>query len=88
MESAVVMAKGPVIGSGDLPPGIGSKNEEGWIRIPLGTSLEEAERIIIRDTLSAQEGNKSKAAEVLAIGRKTLHRKLADWGENEAGEEE
>jgi DNA-binding NtrC family response regulator len=88
MESAVVMAKGPVIGSGDLPPGIGAKNEEGWIRIPLGSSLDEAERIIIRDTLSAQGGNKSKAAEVLAVSRKTLHRKLADWGENEAGEEE
>ena len=81
MESAVVMSKGPVITEGDLPPSIKRQNDEGWIRIPLGTSLEEAERIIIRDTLSAFKGNKSRTAEVLAIGRKTLHRKLAGWDE-------
>ncbi|MDR1301454.1 MAG: sigma-54 dependent transcriptional regulator [Treponema sp.] len=77
MESAVVMAKGPVITEDDLPPTVGRKSDEGWIRIPLGTSLENAEKIIIRDTLTFLQGNKSKTAEVLAIGRKTLHRKLA-----------
>jgi DNA-binding NtrC family response regulator len=83
MESAVVMAKGQVIVEGDLPPTLRTKSDEGWIRIPLGTSLEESEKIIIRDTLSAQKGNKSKTAEILAIGRKTLHRKLAEWGVDE-----
>ncbi|MDR0629968.1 MAG: sigma-54 dependent transcriptional regulator [Treponema sp.] len=77
MESAVVMAKGPVITADDLPPTLRRKSEEGWIRIPLGTSLEDAEKIIIRDTLMFLQGNKSKTAETLAIGRKTLHRKLA-----------
>ncbi|MDR3114155.1 MAG: sigma-54 dependent transcriptional regulator [Treponema sp.] len=77
MESAVVMAKGPVITADDLPPTLRRKSEEGWIRIPLGTSLEDAEKIIIRDTLTFLQGNKSKTAEILAIGRKTLHRKLA-----------
>ncbi|MHB9294107.1 putative Regulatory protein AtoC [Hollandina sp. SP2] len=77
MESAVVMAKGPVITEDDLPPTLRRKSEEGWIRIPLGTSLEDAEKIIIRDTLTFFHGNKSKTAEILAIGRKTLHRKLA-----------
>jgi DNA-binding NtrC family response regulator len=80
MESAVVMSKGPVITEDDLPPTVGRKSDEGWIRIPLGTSLEDAEKIIIRDTLTFLQGNKSKTAEVLAIGRKTLHRKLADTG--------
>jgi DNA-binding NtrC family response regulator len=83
MESAVVMSKGPVIGPGDLPPGVGARSDEGWIRIPLGTTLEEAEKIVIRDTLSSQGGNKSKAAEVLDISRKTLHRKLTEWGSAE-----
>ncbi|MDR2758451.1 MAG: sigma-54 dependent transcriptional regulator [Spirochaetaceae bacterium] len=87
MESAVVMTKGPVITEEDLPPTLRAKNEDGWIRIPFGTTLEESEKIIIRDTLSAQKGNKSKTAEVLAIGRKTLHRKLAEWGEEGAGME-
>ncbi|MDR2631435.1 MAG: sigma-54 dependent transcriptional regulator [Spirochaetaceae bacterium] len=81
MESAVVMSKGPIITEEDLPPTLRAKSDDGWIRIPLGTTLEESEKIIIRDTLSAQKGNKSKTAEVLAIGRKTLHRKLAEWGE-------
>jgi len=76
VESAVVMAKGNIIGEADLPPTIRAHSDEGWIRIPLGTNMENSERIIIRDTLSFLKGNKSKAAEVLGIGRKTLHRKL------------
>ena len=83
MESAVVMAKGTVITEDDLPPTVRTKSDEGWIRIPLGTTLEDAEKIIIRDTLSFLKGNKSKTAEVLAIGRKTLHRKLADREEDQ-----
>jgi DNA-binding NtrC family response regulator len=87
MESAVVMARGKLITVDDLPPTLRSlqgRNDEGWMRIPLGSTLEEAEKIVIRDTLTAQQGNKSKTADVLAIGRKTLHRKLEAWdGENE-----
>jgi DNA-binding NtrC family response regulator len=83
IESAVVMSKGPVITESDLPPTLRNRNDEGWIRIPLGVTLEESEKIIIRDTLSAFKGNKTKTAETLAIGRKTLHRKLAEWGEEE-----
>jgi DNA-binding NtrC family response regulator len=78
IESAVVMTKGPLISEGDLPPTLRASNDEGWIRIPVGTSLAESEKIIIRDTLSSLKGNKSKTAEVLNIGRKTLHRKLAE----------
>jgi DNA-binding NtrC family response regulator len=87
MESAVVMAKGQVITLDDLPPTLRTKNDEGWIRIPLGSTLEDAEQIIIRDTLSSLNGNKTKTAEVLAIGRKTLHRKLAEWGDEDEPEE-
>ncbi|GHV17708.1 acetoacetate metabolism regulatory protein AtoC [Spirochaetia bacterium] len=88
IESAVVMSKGPVITEGDLPPTLRNNSDEGWIRIPLGTSLDESEKIIIRDTLSSLKGNKSKTAEVLAIGRKTLHRKLAEWGDAAPAEDE
>jgi DNA-binding NtrC family response regulator len=86
MESAVVMTRGPVITAEDLPPTMRSQNDPGWIRIPVGATLDEAERIIIRDTLSVQKGNKSRAAEVLGMGRKTLHRRLAEWGEETAEE--
>ncbi|MDR1898934.1 MAG: sigma-54 dependent transcriptional regulator [Treponema sp.] len=88
LESAVVMAKGAVITEEDLPPSLRSRSDEGWIRIPLGASMDESEKIIIRDTLSLVKGNKSRAAELLAISRKTLHRKLAEWGEGEEGERE
>jgi DNA-binding NtrC family response regulator len=77
------MAKGTVITEEDLPPSLRSRSDEGWIRIPLGTSMDESEKIIIRDTLSLVKGNKSRAAELLDISRKTLHRKLAEWGEGE-----
>jgi DNA-binding NtrC family response regulator len=88
LESAVVMAKGRLITVDDLPPTIHNSSEAGWIRVPMGIPLEEAEKIIIRDTLSAQRGNKSRTAEVLRIGRKTLHRKLAEWGDETEDEGE
>jgi len=83
MESAVVMASGNLITEEDLPPGLRNTSDEGWIRIPLGTTMEEAEKIIIRETVSSQKGNRSKAAEILEIGRKTLHRKFSGWDAEE-----
>jgi DNA-binding NtrC family response regulator len=86
MESAVVMSGGSLITEEDLPPGIRDSSDEGWIRIPLGTSMEEAEKIIIRETVSAQKGNQSRAADILGIGRKTLHRKMPGWDGETEGE--
>ncbi|MDR2468023.1 MAG: sigma-54 dependent transcriptional regulator [Spirochaetaceae bacterium] len=80
IESAVVMTKGPMIIEEDLPPTIHSVIDDGWIRIPCGSSLEKAEEIVIRETLSSQKGNKSETARILNIGRKTLHRKIEDYG--------
>ena len=81
MESAVVMSQGSLITEEDLPPGLKSAGDEDFIRIPMGSSMEEAEKIIIRETVSFQKGNQSKAADILGIGRKTLHRKLPGWQE-------
>ncbi|MDR0644886.1 MAG: sigma-54 dependent transcriptional regulator [Treponema sp.] len=86
MESAVVMARSKIITVDDLPPALQNKTDAGFIRIPLGATMEEAEKIIIRDTLSANHGNRSKTAEALAIGRKTLHRKLNELNEQEGDE--
>ncbi|MDR1389763.1 MAG: sigma-54 dependent transcriptional regulator [Treponema sp.] len=89
VESAVVMAKGNVIVEDDLPPTLRDVSDNDWIRIPMGTNMEESEKTIIQSTLGFYKGNKSKAAEVLGIGRKTLHRKLGEWGEDDeaAGEQ-
>jgi DNA-binding NtrC family response regulator len=46
----------------------------------VGMRLDEAEREIIRSTLAAHNGNKTRTAEVLGIGRKTLHRKITEYG--------
>jgi DNA-binding NtrC family response regulator len=81
VESAVVMSKGSVIVEADLPPTVRAKSGESLISIPMGSTMEQAERAIIRDTLGFFKGNKSKTAEVLNRGRKTLHRKLAEWGD-------
>ena len=42
--------------------------------------LEEAERRYILRVMEAVGGNKTLAARRLGIGRKTLYRKLAQWG--------
>jgi len=80
IESAVVMSRGPLIGVEDLPPGVRGSSAEREVKIPLGSSLEDAERILIRETLIAQGGNKSRSAEVLGIGRKTLYQKIVEYG--------
>ncbi|MFP4376452.1 MAG: sigma-54-dependent transcriptional regulator [Spirochaetales bacterium] len=79
IESAVVMSKEPVITSDDLPPSVASDSESNYVRIELGTSMQDAERELIRANLAAQNGNKSRTAEILGIGRKTLHRKIAEY---------
>jgi DNA-binding NtrC family response regulator len=79
IESAVVMCKGNIITIDDLPPSVGLDTDENYIKIDLGATLSEAEREIIRNTLSLNKGNKSKTAEMLGIGRKTLHRKIAEY---------
>jgi len=79
IESAVVMCQSNIISVDDLPPAFRNAEDDGWISIRLGASMAECEKIIIRDTISHCKGNKSKAAETLEIGRKTLLRKLADY---------
>jgi len=88
LESAVVMCQSNIISVGDLPPIFRDADDEGWINIRLGASMEDCEKVIIRDTLSYCKGNKSKTAETLDIGRKTLLRKLADYGLSSSDEKE
>ncbi len=50
------------------------------ITIPVGTSLELAERALITATLRSLDGSKSKAAQVLGISLKTLYNRLHAYG--------
>lgn len=76
VESAVVMCNGEEIKIEDLPASVREKGEEKTISIPLGMTIDEAEKIIIQENLAYNGGNKSKTADILGIGRKTLQRKL------------
>ena len=78
VESAVVMCTGEEIKMEDLPKSIRSQGEEKVISIPIGITMDEAEKIIIQENLAANKGNKSRTADILGIGRKTLHRKLEE----------
>ena len=80
VESSVVMANGDEITLDDLPPSVARSSSVDSISLPLGIPLSEAERLIIVQNLAANNGNKSKTADILGIGRKTLHRKLSEYG--------
>lgn len=82
IESAVVMCSGEEIKLEDLPPTVSKSAGDQSINIPANATLDEAEKIIILQTLAANKNNKSKTADLLGIGRKTLHRKLEEYGIN------
>ncbi len=48
--------------------------------VPVGTTLADAERAIILATLEANDGNKTRTAEVVGISVKTLYTRLHDYG--------
>jgi two-component system response regulator HydG len=82
VEAAVVLSEGPEIGVDALPSEVGGRQrvedlpEADVIRIPAGTPLPEAERVVILDALARTGGNKTAAARILKIGLRTLYRKL------------
>ena len=79
LESAVVMSSDDIIRLSDLPEHVREAEQTAAIRVQIGTTLAEAEKHIILETLAAYKGNKSKTADILGIGRKTLHRKLDEF---------
>ncbi|NWF55522.1 MAG: sigma-54-dependent Fis family transcriptional regulator [Syntrophaceae bacterium] len=83
MERAVIMSRGEVIAPVDLPPQVQALSpgkEESGIHLPLNISLGEVERALILKTLEDTGGNRSRAAEILGINRRTLQIKLKEYG--------
>jgi len=52
---------------------------EGFEQIRPGMSLEEAERLMIKNTLLMTNGNREEAAKLLKIGERTLYRKIQKY---------
>jgi two-component system response regulator HydG len=88
MERAVILTPAETVdvadlpeairsGSGASPGGVGAAPAGGGtVVIPLGTPLEEVERIVIRRTLEQTKGDKNLAAQILGIAARTIYRKL------------
>ncbi len=83
IEASVVMTKNRIIEVEDLPAHIREAGEETKVELTLPVSMEEAEKKLILETIAFCRGNKTKAAELMKIGRKTLHRKLNEYKEGD-----
>ena len=79
VESAVVLAGDSIIDLDDLPAVVKNASSEERVVIPVGTSMEQAEKALILATIASCGGNKSKAADMLGVARKTLHRKVQEY---------
>lgn len=83
VERMVVLSREEVIKPQSVPlhirevaePGISQK-----IFTPTTLNLEENEKLLIIKALDECNGNKSKAAQILGISRRTMHRKLNEYG--------
>lgn len=78
VESAVVMCRGSIIGIEDLPPQVSKCRAINELTIPIGSTMEEIKKTVIEQTISYCNGNKTKAAQMLDIGRKTIFRQIND----------
>jgi DNA-binding NtrC family response regulator len=92
MERAVALARHDKIVVEDMPEAIRDYEES---RVSLSGSdpnelvpLDELERRYILHVLRASGGNRSMAARILGLDRKTLYRKLHRYGEMGEGEED
>jgi two-component system response regulator HydG len=85
LEHAVVMTRGDTIEPAALPERLTRRRRESLVaeRTPTSPTLEAIERAYIMWVLTAEGGNKTRAAEALGIDPSTLYRKLSRYeGQN------
>lgn len=90
IERAVILCGSSPVGVQHLPPGFGSRGVEAsadstvanTVKVEVGTTVDEAERLLIVKTLASTNNNKTRAAEILGISLKTLHNKLKEYSQS------
>jgi transcriptional regulator with PAS, ATPase and Fis domain len=88
IERAVILcADGAPLDAGHLPAGFGKSLlpaphdlDASLVPVRVGTTVGEAERLLILRTLEATGQNKTRAAEILGVSLKTMHNKLKEYG--------
>ena len=83
-ENLVVLQRGKEITPYDLDPrftvlNLSDDKDQAFENASL--SVEENEKRLLRNALHQANGNRTKAAELMGISRRTLHRKLERWPE-------
>ncbi len=87
IERAVILCPdGAALDAAHLPQGFGKVQPGGLpgfdgnaITVNVGSTVDEAERLLILRTLEATGQNKTRAAEILGVSLKTLHNKLKEY---------
>lgn len=80
VERMVVLSRGDKLTLRDVPTEVkedGAAKPTGALRN--ATSMQQAEKQMIKQALVDQKGNRTRAAEQLGISRRTLHRKLHEF---------
>jgi DNA-binding NtrC family response regulator len=88
IERAVILCPdGAALDAGHLPPGFGKAPllpaqtlDDSVVSVRVGSTVDEAERLLILRTLEVTGQNKTRAAEILGVSLKTLHNKLKEYG--------
>jgi DNA-binding NtrC family response regulator len=82
LERSMIVCREDYIEESHLPPFVerASLASNLQVFLPLGTTIDEAEKRLIYRTLEFTENNKTRAADILGISLKTLHNKLNSYG--------
>jgi DNA-binding NtrC family response regulator len=90
IERAVILCPdGTPLDAGHLPPAFGKMQAQtaqvfdaSVVAVRVGTTVDEAERMLILRTLESTGQNKTRAAEILGVSLKTLHNKLKEYSQS------
>lgn len=89
VESMVILARGDTLEKENIPYEIRRDSEDDPEPIVTGdATLADIEKQVILQTLEKYDNNRTKTAEALGIGRRTLIRKLNEFGVTKSSEDD